>query len=45
MNDEARTTNDETITKHEGRKAFAAVFCHFIIRHSFGRRHSSFVIL
>jgi hypothetical protein len=45
MNDEARMTNDETMTKHEARKGFAAVFRHLIIGHSFGLRHSSFVIL
>jgi hypothetical protein len=39
MNDEARMTNDERMTKHECRKGFAAV-----IRHSFELRHSSFVI-
>jgi hypothetical protein len=43
MNDEARMTNDESMTKHEARKGLA-LFCHLIIRHSFELRHSSFVI-
>jgi hypothetical protein len=45
MNDEARMTNDEGMSKHEVRKDFAAEFRHLIIRHSFGLRHSSFVIV
>jgi hypothetical protein len=45
MNAEARMTNDETMTKHEARKNFAAIFRHFVVRHSFGLGHSSFVIL
>jgi hypothetical protein len=44
MNDEARMTNDEGMTKHEARKIFAAEFRHLFISHSFGFRHSSFVI-
>jgi hypothetical protein len=44
MNDEARMTNDERMMKHKARKNFAAEFRHLIIRHSFGLRHSSFVI-
>jgi hypothetical protein len=44
MNDEARMTKSETMTKHEARNASAALFRHLIIRHSFELRHSSFVI-
>jgi hypothetical protein len=44
MNDEALMTNDEGTTKHGARKSFAAEFHHFVIRHSFELRHSSFVI-
>jgi len=45
MNDEARMTNDEKLTKDEARKNFAAIFRHLPVRHSFGLRHLSFVIL
>jgi hypothetical protein len=44
MNDEARMTNDEGMSKHQAGKDFAAGFRHLIIRHSFGLCHSSFVI-
>jgi hypothetical protein len=38
--------NDEALmTKHEARKTFASSFRHFVIRHSFEPRHSSFVIV
>jgi hypothetical protein len=45
MNDEARMTNDDTTTNHEARKNFAAISRHLLVRHSFGLRHLSFVIL
>ena len=44
-NDEALMRNDEIMTKHEVGKDFAAAFRHLIIRHSFGLRHSSLVIV
>jgi hypothetical protein len=44
MNDEARMTNDEGMTKHEARMGVAATVRHLIIGHSFELRHSSFVI-
>jgi hypothetical protein len=44
MNDEARMTNVETMTKHEARMGLAPIVRHLVIRHSFGLRHSSFVI-
>jgi hypothetical protein len=38
--------NDEALmTKHEIRKDFAATIRNSFIRHSFGLRHSSFVIV
>jgi hypothetical protein len=42
---ETQMTNDESMTKHEVRKDLAADFRHLIIRHSFGLRHSSLVIV
>jgi hypothetical protein len=44
MNDEARMTNDEGMTKHEVRMDVVAMFRHLIIGHSFELRHLSFVI-
>ncbi|HSP45737.1 MAG TPA: hypothetical protein VLO30_07070 [Chthoniobacterales bacterium] len=44
MNDEARMTNDEGMTKYEAPKGLAATLRHLIIGHSFELRHSSFVI-
>jgi len=44
MNDEARMTKDEGMTKHEARKRLAAEFRHLIICQSFELRYSSFVI-
>jgi hypothetical protein len=43
MNDEARMTNVETISKHEARNS-AAELRHSIIRNSFVLGHSVFVI-
>jgi len=43
MDDEARMTKDEGMTKHEARKRLAAEFRHLICQ-SFELRYSSFVI-
>jgi hypothetical protein len=45
MNDEARMTNDEGMTKQEGEKKSPATFRYLFIRHSFEVCHSSFVVL
>jgi hypothetical protein len=44
MNDEARMTNDEGMTKHEARTGSDAILRHLVIGHSFVIRHWSFVI-
>jgi len=44
MNDEARMTNVETMTKHEARMSVATTLRLLVIGHSFELRHSSFVI-